>query len=293
MSYSNLQRGKKINAKIDSFQATVLGMKVNLVTKSEAVDAITAFINNGQSSVKQVVTAYSEFFVAGTKDKEFQEVVNSSDLVVPDGVGVLAAVNFLRSIKLSDGPVVKFIRGLVTGKRILFGQVGQPVSGVWLFSKLMTMAAEKRWKVFLLGGFGGAAAKLASNFKECYPGIDIAFDGGRVAKNLQGLDDAQVLKRINDFKPDILFVAYGPIKQEKWIAKNKPFLKAKVAVGVGGTFDEILGLVKPAPGFMEKVGLKWLWRFIQEPKRARRIFNAYPVFPLMVFGESLSLPKRL
>jgi N-acetylglucosaminyldiphosphoundecaprenol N-acetyl-beta-D-mannosaminyltransferase len=83
-----------------------------------------------------------------------------------------------------------------------------------------------------------------------------------------------------------LFVAYGPGKQEKWVWQNKRRLKAKVAIGVGGTFDEVLGKFPTAPAWMEKRGLKWLQRLVVDPKRWRRIINAVIIFPWMVFKNS-------
>lgn len=95
------------------------------------------------------------------------------------------------------------------------------------------------------------------------------------------------VEMINKFKPDILFVAYGPVKQEKWLASNLPKLKVKLAVGLGGTYDEYIGRVKPVPGWLEKLGLKWLGRLIIEPRRIRRMWRAFPTFPWLVYQESL------
>ena len=91
-----------------------------------------------------------------------------------------------------------------------------------------------------------------------------------------------MVEKINKFKPDILFVAYNPVKQEKWIAKNKKSLKVGVAIGIGGTLNEFVGDLKPTPLWMQQAGLKWLWRLILEPFRWKRMINAVIVFPWMV-----------
>jgi len=271
---------------------TVLGVKIDFLKRIEALETISEMIFGKQTGgAKHIVTAYSEFFVVATKDLDFKKVLARAELVVPDGIGPLAAVDYLESVNAKDSILLRLFKGAVTGVKILFGKVGEPISGIWLFCRLVEVAANGGWKVYLLGGFGDVSYKLAAQLKEKYPKLIIAADPGdqRLEEVGSGSDD--VIDKINRFQPDILFVAYGPVKQEKWIDKNKRNLNTKVAMGVGGTFDELTGKVKPAPVFIEKMGLKWLWRLIQEPKRFRRILNAYPIFPLMVFGEILSRDK--
>ena len=96
-----------------------------------------------------------------------------------------------------------------------------------------------------------------------------------------------MVEKINNFKPDLLFVAYAPIKQEKWIESHRDSLKVKVAIGIGGTLNEYVGDLKLAPEWMQKMGLKWLWRLWLEPRRWRRMIDAVVIFPWMVFRKSL------
>ena len=229
--------------------------------------------------------AYSEFFVTAQKDAEFKEVLEKADLIIPDGVGPLAAVNYTESLDTDDSIFLKFIKGLKTGVKILKHEVGETVPGVWLFQSLIDLASKNSWKIFLLGGFDQTVFDLEQQLKIKYPNLKISVDPGQ--QKLEDFNDNESIEKINKFKPDLLFVAYGQIKQEKWISTNKNKLKAKIAVGVGSTFDEVTGKIPATPQIMEQLGLKWLWRLICEPKRFRRILNAYPVFPWLVFQNSI------
>lgn len=263
----------------------VLSSRVDLVSRDEALGLIGGFVRSG-GKTKLVFTAYSEFFVNARSDRDFRMALEAADLVTPDGVGPLAAIYFQEHLGPSDNVWQGFVKGLSTGMAIVTGKVGQPVSGYWLFKELVSKAAEKKWKVFLLGGFGDTAEKLKLKLATAYPELVIESDpGGVVDKNGLGGDGA--IEKINKFKPDLLFVAYGPVKQEKWLSRNRDKLKAGVALGVGGTFDEALGLVREAPEVYSRVGIKWLWRLLQQPRRLPRIWKATVVFAWLVFVESL------
>lgn len=270
----------------------VLDTPVDLVNQTEATDMVLGWIESGENKVRLVATAYSEFFVTAMKDVDFRMALEGSDLVTPDGIGPLAAIYFESIVRPDDSVVVKFLKGLQTGVAILSKKVGQPVSGYWLFNTLVEKAASEGKSVFLLGGFGETAEKLAAKLRITNYGLRIIADvGAQTPAEMTGEANEGVIEKINQFKPDLLFVAYGPVKQEKWLAANKGRLRAKVAMGVGGTFDEVLGLVKPAPVFMTKIGLKWFWRLLQQPQRLPRIFKATFVFAWLVFAESLRKDK--
>jgi len=273
---------------------TVLGVPVDLVDQSEAVREILQWSRSGGDKVRVVATAYSEFFVNAVNDIDFRMALEGSDLVTPDGIGPLAAIYFNGIVKSEDSTVVKLLKGLKTGLAVLTRKVGQPVSGYWLFNALIDKAAKEGFSVFLLGGFDETASKLAEKIRNQHQGIRLESDAGVRFGKLAEIDkekDATVVAKINKFKPDLLFVAYGPVKQEKWLAAHRNELKVKVAMGVGGTFDEALGLVKEAPVFMSQIGLKWLWRLLQQPRRLPRIIKATVVFAWLVFVESLQKGK--
>ena len=94
-----------------------------------------------------------------------------------------------------------------------------------------------------------------------------------------------MIQKINEIKPDLLFVGFGMPKQEKWIDKNVEKLDVKGIMAVGGTFDYVFGKARLPPEWLEKLGLEWLWRLLHEPKRAPRILNAVIIFPLKILSS--------
>jgi len=262
----------------------VLGASVDLLTKLESVNLIHDWIKT-EHRMKLVVTAYSEFFVRAQTDPEFFEILRSADLVTPDGVSVLAATKYSDRVGgMSVGR--KLWEGLKVGGEILSGKIGETVTGVWLFETLTKKAADKDWKVFLLGGWDNVSLRTSQMLLKRFPKLKVSYDAGEERVGTDEATNKRVIEKINKFAPDILFVAYNPIKQEKWLAKYRDVLKVKVGIGVGGTFDEYTGKFKKAPVWMEKTGLKWLFRVIQEPRRVGRILRAVMVFPWLVFNNS-------
>lgn len=256
----------------------ILEINVDEVNRHETIEKISGWVN-GKGSLKHVVTIYSEFVLAAENDKEFRQAVSKASLVVPDGVGVLAALRYNKGKR-------GLLGGLKVGWEGLRGDLGEPVTGVWLFEELVELAANHGWKVFLLGGYGDTASRLAVKLKRENLKLKIEFDAGE-----QGVSSAKeskrenlrVIEKINKYRPDLLMVSYGPRSQEKWIYTNKGKLKAKVAIGLGGTYDEVLGLFPRAPRWMEKRGLKALWRLVVQPKRWPRIWRGMVVFPFRIW----------
>ncbi len=264
-------------------KSNVLGAPVDIMTREETLEVLSQWVE-GESKMKLVVTAYSEFFVRAARDAEFMKIMKLADLVTPDGVSVLAAVKYLDRVR-GMGVLGKLCQGVKVGGEILSGNVGCPVTGVWLFENLTKMAEKNGWKVFLLGGWDNVSSRTGQMLLKRFPKLKLSYDAGETRVGTDEVTNKRVIEKINRFAPDILFVSYNPVKQEKWLAKYQDVLKAKIGIGVGGTFDEMAGKIKMAPEWMERMGLKWLWRVIVEPKRARRILTAVFVFPWLVFRQ--------
>lgn len=261
-----------------------MDLPVDVLSRVESLELLGGWIAN-DDKMKLVVTAYSEFYVRAQTDLEFRKVMQSADLVTPDGVSVLAAVKYLDRVK-GKSVVDRLFQGLRVGAEGLRGKVGETVTGVWLFENLTKMAADKGWKVFLLGGWGNVSGRTARRLLKRLPKLKVAYDQGEEQVGMDELANKRVIEKINQFAPDILFVAYNPIKQEKWLAKHRNVLKTKIGIGVGGTFNEFMGEFPKAPQWMERMGLKWLWRVRVEPKRLGRIIRAVVVFPWLVFRST-------
>ena len=260
--------------KIGFMREKILGVKVDKINKEQAIDRITDWIKTSQRQ-KLVVTLYSEFVVKAQKDKEFLTVINEADLVTADGVSVLAALEYKKN--------PSFLNGLRVGGRILNGKVGRTVTGVWLFGELIEKAQKNNWKVYCLGGEGDVPELLEKKLCRDYPRLRFAINRGEVEVGKDEVEQKAIVERINRFKPDLLFVAYTAVYQYKWLARFKQALNVGVMMGVGGTFDEYVGRFPAAPVWMEKMGLKWLWRLKVEPSRWRRMWNAVVVFPWLVW----------
>ena len=241
----------------------ILGVKIDNLSLQEVLEQINNFV---QSKNKHfVVTPNPEFLVAAQKDKNFKAILNYADMAVADGVGL----NF--------------------GAKLL-GQRLQRLTGVDLVGYLCELAEQKKYSVFLLGGQNQVAAKCAQVLRENFPQLPIAGaeGGGEVIDNGKNTTDRQLIEKINQARPRILLVAFGQGQQEKWIFHNLDALASvRVAIGVGGAFDFIAGEIKRAPVWLQKIGLEWLYRLIQEPKRWRRIINAVIIFPALIIKEKI------
>jgi N-acetylglucosaminyldiphosphoundecaprenol N-acetyl-beta-D-mannosaminyltransferase len=248
----------------------ILGIRVDNVTMGEAIDRVKQFFRSGKRAY--VVTPNSEMVMATRSDREFRKILNKADLAIPDGAGPVWA------------------------SRILGTPLTEWVAGRKLFVKLCAEAARRGGRVFLLGGEEGVAEKTAKALKNKYSKLRIvgtfAGDGSPKGdkESVAAVRSAvrqtkQPNNRITGQPIDLLFVAYGHGKQEKWIARNLKKVPVKVAMGVGGAFDFVAGEGPGVPKFIERLGLEWLYRLIRQPWRLRRQLALIP-FIFLSFKES-------
>lgn len=231
----------------------ILGVPIDDVTEDEAVKYIDTLMNDGK--LHQVVTVNPEFVMEAQRDQRFMQVLNNASLATADGMGILMAARWIGT------------------------PIRERVTGVALVERLAKQAAIRRWRIFFLGSAPGVAEKAAQVLRHRYAGLQIA---GAYAGSPSIIEEPFVRQQILDANPDILLVAYGHPAQDLWIARNQSLLNVRLAIGVGGTFDEITGLVPQAPAWMHAIGLKWLWRLIKQPWRYKRIATAVISFPLAV-----------
>ena len=239
----------------------ILGARIDSVGMVDALLAIEQFIK--EKSFRQIITLNAEILYRAQKDEPLLKLINSADLVTPDGFGVIWAAKH-------------------------FGEdLPQRVTGIDLMQEVCRHAVQNDWRLFLLGGSPGVADIAADNLREEYPGIQICGSWhGFFSGQENGARD--ILRQIRQAAPDVLFVAMGAPRQEFWIAENREALGQLVAVGVGGSFDVIAGRVKRAPEFWQRLHLEWLWRTLREPRRLGRIM----VLPLFVLKVLFSKEPR-
>ena len=226
----------------------VLGSEVDEVDMDGALELIAGFIEEGSPHV--VVTADSSGLVAAQSDPEFRKIIEEADLVTPDSNGVVWAMR-------RRGSLIK-----------------DRVSGVELVAHLCEASALKGYRIFFLGAAPGVAEIAAERLRLMYPGVHIV---GTRHGYFSPDSDSVVAEEIALLKPDVLFVAMGIPRQEKFIVSTQSIIQAKVAIGVGGSLDVFSGRVRRAPVFVQKLKLEWLWRTLLNPKKIAKA-KALPVF---------------
>nr|PZN26963.1 MAG: acetylglucosaminyldiphospho-UDP acetyl-beta-D-mannosaminyltransferase [Chloroflexota bacterium] len=227
----------------------ILGVAVDDVVEDEALARVAEYIEAG--GPHHIVTVNPEFVMEARRNSAFRRVLAAADLATPDGFGLLLVA------RLRGTP----LRGRVTG--------------IALTERIAAEAAVRGWSLFLLGAAPGVAERAARALQAANPGLRIA---GCYAGSPSPDEEPAIRELVRATRPDVLLVAYGHPKQDLWIARNQPLLRVPVAIGVGGTFDELAGVVRRTPAWGQRLGLKWLHRLIQQPQRWRRIITAVPLF---------------
>lgn len=279
---------------IQIMKVDILGVKIDDLKKEHVLEKIGHFLNSDKQHY--IVTPYSEFIVRAQKNIEFKSILNLADLSVPDGTGILWAGKVLST---KEESVLKILRELVyIGLLIIFSPkrfkketvFSEKISGVDLIWDIARIGEELDKPVFLLGGWGGTPGKVAVELKVKYPDLNIV---GAYAGSPDVSEEPDIIKMINKARPSILLVAFGPERQEKWIASNLIKLPSvKLTIGLGGTFDYLTKKRRLAPKWMRKRGLEWLFRLFTQPWRIGRMIKAVPVFAWLVFAEKLKAKKE-
>ena len=227
----------------------LLGIPVHAVTMADTLALVEGYM--AEPRLHQIATVNPEFVMAAQSDAEFRRVLEQADLCLPDGVGLLYAARRY-------------------GRRL-----PERVPGSELVYRLAERAAARGWSLFLLGAAPGVAEEAATILGDQYPGLRIV---GTYAGSPDLAENEAIVRRVNDSRAALLFVAYGAPKQDKWIARNRDALTTvRVAIGIGGSLDFITGRAVRAPRCLQRLGLEWLPRLIREPWRWRRML-ALPRF---------------
>lgn len=233
----------------------ILGVKISSTSEGRLLTEIDKNIKLGLKF--NILAINPEKIMDARREKDGIEILNKGTINIADGVGLKLAHSNLQIIK-----------------------------GRELFYKL---CQNKKYKKFYLGGEDNESKKIAEKFGgEWFVGPIINDKAKPVTKiDVKLYKDA--IDKINKYKPDILFVAFGGnnIKQERFIIENFNKLKAKCIMAVGGSFRYYSGLSKLPPKSISDVGMEWLWRLLTEPKRIKRIFNATILFPIEILKDKL------
>ncbi len=240
---------------------TLLGVRVDDIGRDEARSVFACWLAEDGRHV--VSTPNPEFVLLAQRDEAFRARLNASDLALPDGVGLRFA-----SAALTDHVI------------------RNRVPGVDALAMLAELCAARGLRMLLVGS-QPSLVQAANVLRSRFPGIDIVcVDPGHVDREGELGDDA--LRRIREAEAAVIAVGLGQGKQEACIARYvHEWPGVRVAIGVGGAFAMIGGVLPRAPRVMRAMGLEWVWRVVREPKRLRRILAAFPGFPAVVVWTTL------
>lgn len=219
----------------------LLGCQINAGNIQQATQNIEALIKEGRPS--QVITLNAEMVYLAQSDERLKYIINSAQLVTPDGIGV------------------------VWGARYSGFSIEERVAGIDLLHRVCSLCASRGYSMYLLGAAPGIAHQAGVNLKKLYTGLKIC---GSRDGYFQEEESGLIIEEIRKASPHVLMVALGAPKQEYWIHQHKEQLSVPVSIGVGGSFDVIAGVKKRAPGLFIKLNLEWLYRLLQEPGRIKR-----------------------
>jgi len=240
----------------------ILGVHYVNVSRIETLDLMESFIGQGGRHI--ICTPNVDHLLQARKDQEFHGILEQADLIVADGMGVVYASRFL-GVPLKEN-----------------------VGGRHLLPEFSARAAQKGYRIFLLGGKNRSVVqKAVDRLHVDHPSLIIA--GTYTPPFMSEFDEVEnqrMLNAVNQSKPDVLFVCLGTPKQEKWIASNLQHLNVPVSIGIGAALDMISGHVYEPPRWISDMGLEWLVKLIQEPQRLwRRYILGIPVFIWLVIQQ--------
>ena len=228
-------------------RADVLGVGLNNITMSGAVEAVETLIESGKPGY--IVTPNPEIICFCRRDPRIMAAVNGASLVIPDGIGVIYALKILRR------------------------PIGGRVPGVELGENILPVAVQRGYRLFIFGGKPGVAEKAAQRLTEKYAGLQICGTADGYFS-----DDGAVSAQISAAAPDLLFVCLGAPQQELWMAAHVGRVNARLMIGLGGSVDIYAGEVNRAPKFWRKLNLEWFYRLLCQPRRIGRLISSLPSF---------------
>ncbi|GCD11557.1 WecB/TagA/CpsF family glycosyltransferase [Clostridium tagluense] len=242
----------------------ILGVPFSKMNMKETVNIIVNKIDCNNQSIFNIITGNPEIVLQAQKDSQLQTIFNEADLITPDGEGIVLASKWK----------------------------GQPlferVTGVDLLLEVLKMGNERGWSFYFLGADEEVNKKATENILEEYPNIIVS---GRHHGYFDNVQEEKILLDIESKRPNILIVALGAPRAEKWIYNYKHRLPVKVAFGVGGSLDIISGKTARAPQKWQQLKLEWLYRLIIQPSRLRRQM-VLPIFAYKSLMEALKEKRK-
>lgn len=242
-----------------------LDFYIDNISMQEALGRVDRFVDSRRPH--QLVAVNAAKVVRMQQDARLAELIGSSDLIFADGQAVVGASRFLGS------------------------NLKERVAGIDLMNEIVKHSSRKGYSIYFLGAREEIVRKVVEVYKTRFPQINIA--GWHNGYFESDKEEQAVIDEIRGLRPDILFVAMGTPKKEYWIRDNLMRLMVPVCMGVGGSFDVIAGALKRAPGWMQRIGLEWFFRFLNEPRRMwKRYLIGNTLFMWLVLREKCYSLKK-
>jgi len=227
-------------------QNKILNISIPIDSKHDILEKIKKYLIDPKGYF-HVVSLNPENLIASRTNLEFDKIVKTAQIKIIDGIGIVIA------------------------SQILGIKVGERYPGVDLMKEVVTIAQQLRLKVLLIGGRTNLALRLAQCYQRQF--LEAKFFGCYGIKNIknpQVSEEKEISSIVTDYKPHIIFVAFGSPDQELWIGRHKNQFNNCLVMGVGGAFDFLSGKIARAPQILRKIGLEWLFRLLIQPWRIKR-----------------------
>lgn len=210
-------------------------------------------INFGSKCLINTINQYS--YIAAQKDEDFKRALIESDLLLPDGIGITIAL------------------------KILKGENVKKIAGADLHQFLLEKLNKEGGRCFYLGSKQSTLDAIKKRLNREYPNIEVGLYSPPFKPQFTNAENAEMIRTVNEFKPDVLFVGMTAPKQEKWSHEYKNKVNAKIICPIGAVFDFYAETIKRPSKFWINLGLEWFIRLVKEPKRmAKRYLYYGPVF---------------
>lgn len=234
-------------------RCNILGVPINNITLDEATSVVVSYLDSDEKNM--IFTPNPEFVMNALDDERFMKILNESSLNIADGIGI------------------------VIGGKILGYKIKERVAGFDLVQSVFNKIKNTDKTVYFLGSNEENINLAKKMMEQKHKGLKIVGVRNGYFKDEEG---KLIIEEINKLSPDLLLVGLGSPRQEKWIYDNKNIIRAKVMMGIGGSFDVMSGNVKRAPKIFINLNLEWFYRLITQPTRFKRMLKL-PLFIIEVF----------
>jgi N-acetylglucosaminyldiphosphoundecaprenol N-acetyl-beta-D-mannosaminyltransferase len=233
----------------------VIGLPIHMIQIPDVVSLMTDWVCIDRQRCRWIVVADMHAAIAAHQCMEFRRMLDQADLIVPDGIGLVRVAQYKGA------------------------SIQHRVAGTDLMNAFFARTKSMDISHFFLGDTEDTLRRLKSKLERTYTGLTIAGTCSPPFRSLTSEEDDAIVDVVNQARPDVLWVALGLPKQERWIFEHRHRLDVPLVLGVGAAFKFLAGTVRRAPGYVGHLGFEWLWRFAHEPRRLwRRVMIDAPQF---------------